>query len=126
VVFTKTVVVALAIFPLISTVKISPLTAPLATGFCNVGSLNDARPLLLHNHEIAPEPVSYKFTSAPAHIGPELLAVAVCPHPFAETNKKRPAKRKNLTSLRSLKLLILKRETTLIIKCNILNFQASV
>jgi hypothetical protein len=41
---------------------------------------------------------------------------AVCPHPLAEINKKRPAKRNILVSLNSIRLLFIERETDLILK----------
>ena len=102
---TVTVVVALAVLLLISvitTVKVSPSAAPLAIVFRTVLELNVAEPLLLHTHETASTPVSNKVTSAPAQIGPELLAMAVCPHTFPGINKKRPTTRRTLISLNSL------------------------
>jgi hypothetical protein len=58
-------------------VNISPLTAPLATGDCKEALSKVADPLLLHDHDVASPPVSFKVTSSPTQIGPLLLAVQV-------------------------------------------------
>jgi hypothetical protein len=68
-------------------------------------------------HEyVAPSGPPIRLKEDPTQTGPVFAAVAACPHPFAEINKKRPAKRNILVSLNSLMVLIFKGETDLILK----------